>query len=198
MTSPAAYDLTTIANVKALLGTSAPSSDTVLQSLVTASSQMILNWCGRGTFLTSTVTDWYDGSGKDWMLLRQWPVQSITSIFFDTTTITSPATGLPLNNGYLLEPILPAGGHQRLTLFGYCFPRGRSNVQVVYTAGYSTVPTDVAQVCNEVVIEAFNRSKRLGITSQTVGGEQTTAYMQKDVNAWCASALSSYKRLIPL
>ena len=191
-------DLTTLAQVRSLLGITNNSSDDQLQALITGASQGICNYTGRPSFAAAALTDLYDGNGRDWMLLRQWPVQSVTSISYDTTTITAQATGSPLNNGYYLEPILPAGGHQRLSLFGYCFPRGRSNVFITYTAGYNAIPADVAQVCEEMVCEAYARIQRRGQTSITLAGQQTAAYSQSAINATCAMYLSSYRRVLPI
>lgn len=196
MTSP--IDLTTVATVKALLGVTVTDSDTLFQTLITACSQAICNYCGRATFLEATYNEIYDGTGRDWMLLRQWPVQAITSITYGATVITNAATGLPLNSGYLLEAPLPSGGEQRLILYGYCFPRGRGNVTVNYTAGYPTVPTDAAQAAAEMVGEAFERRKRFGQNSKTLGGQETVSFSTKDINDTIRMMLDTYRRKTPV
>jgi hypothetical protein len=193
----AAVDLTTPAAVQAWLGVDC--GDALLQALVTGASTLICNYTGRASFQVVTVTDLYDGNGKDWQLLRQWPVQSITSITFldGSPAPSAAAAGVPLNNGWQLEAPLPAGGNQRLSLFGYRFPRGRSNVQVVYEAGYTAVPADVAQACVELAGEAYSRKDRIGTVSKTLGGQETVSFSQKDMNESIRTTLAAYVRRVP-
>ena len=191
-------DLTTVAAVKALLGITSSDSDALFQTLITACSQMVCNYCGRSSFLTQAFTEIYDGTGRDWMLLRQWPVQSITSISYDATVITSQASGTPPNNGYILENPLPSGGEQRVMVYGYWFPRGRSNITVAYQAGYSAVPFDAAQACAEIVGEAFNRRKRLGENSKTLAGQEVISFSTANLSAPVKLMLDTYRRKTPV
>jgi hypothetical protein len=202
----AAGDLTTLGNVKQWLGldTLADNADTdaLLARMITAASSFISNYCGRSTFLSSIYTETYDGNGRDFMLLRQWPVTLITSIALTygslsagpSTTITSPS-GTP---GYMLEAPLPGNSNQRLTLMGAGFPRGRSNVTVIYTAGYQTTPFDVEQVVIELVAERFKAKDRIGEISRSLASTETTTYSTKALNDTSAAMLAPYRRLVPV
>ena len=193
----AAIDLTTLAAVKPWLTVTDTNSDTLLGALITAASRVILNYTGRSTFELTPYTDIYDGNGKNWLLLRQWPVMSVATISYDSAVITSAASGVPLANGYLLEPPLAGGGNQRLTLFGYAMPRGRSNVQITYSAGYATTPEDVGQACCELVGEMFRRKDHIGQMSKTLGGQETISFAQSAMNATIKLSLDTYIRKIP-
>jgi hypothetical protein len=192
-------DLCQLADVQAWLPsapTASPGVDLISQ-LITAASRAICAYCGRGQFTLTSYTDTYDGAGKTWMLLRQWPVLSITAIALTqcgvTTTVTDPTT-------FQLEAPIPAGGAQRLTLVSphLYFPRGRGNVQITYQAGYATVPPEVAQACIEAVGEAYQRRNRIGQTSVSSQGQTTVAFSQSDLNAAAKAMLEPYIRRLPL
>lgn len=149
-----AGDLTTLAHVKEWLGISNDDSDVLLQRLITSASKFVLNYLNRPGLAVTTYEDIYDTYGKNWLQLRQWPVVSVTQILFSGNTVNTPASGNPLNNGYLVGNQSagggPASGQPRLTVFGYCFPNAKSSTVVQYSAGYQitnepqTVPADTA------------------------------------------------------
>lgn len=193
-------DLATLDAVKAWLPAMATvaTDDGLLASLITAASQFVASYCNRGPFLSIPYVDLADGNGRAWMLLRQWPVTAVSSLVLgepgghQTTIVEAEA-----RPGFLLEPPLPAGGNQRLTLIQGVFPRGRSNVQVAYTAGYATPPPAVAQAVIELAGERYRARDRIGMASKTLGGQETTSFSQADMNATIKALLSSYRRLVP-
>lgn len=141
-------DLTTLAHVKEWLGITNDDSNVLLQRLITSASKFVLNYLNRPNLAVTAFSDVYDTYGKNWLQLRQWPVVSVQSILFSGNTLTTPASGNPLNNGYFVgngggSREEPAGGQQNLTVFGYCFPNARASTVVNYTAGYQI--TDEAQ-----------------------------------------------------
>jgi len=196
----AAADLCQLADVQAWLPnapTASPGVD-LISHLITAVSSAISAYCGRGQFLAQSYTDTYDGAGKTWMLLRQWPVLSVTAIAL------SPYGGVAATitdaTAFQLEAPIPAGGAQRLTLIAphLYFPRGRGNVQVTYQAGYASVPPDVAQACIEAVGEAYQRRNHIGQTSVSSQGQTTVAFSQSDLNAAAKAMLQPYIRRLPI
>lgn len=132
-------DLTTLAHVKSWLGITNENSDVLLQRLITSASRFIMAYLNRGSLARTEYNEVYDGYGHDFMLLRQYPLISINSIQFGAISITQPATGNPLRNGWVItpgDPGNPSVGSQRVTLKNNCFPVGRATVQVSYIAGY--------------------------------------------------------------
>jgi hypothetical protein len=195
----AAGDLCQLADVQAWLPsapTASPGVDLIAQ-LITAASRAICAYCGRGQFLAQSYTDTYDGAGKTWMLLRQWPVLSVATIAITRCGVITTLTDA---SQFQLEAPLPAGGAQRLTLIApdLYFPRGRGNVQITYQAGYATVPPEVAQACIEAVGEAYQRRNRIGQTSVSSQGQTTVAFSQSDLNAAAKAMLQPYVRRLPL
>ncbi len=192
-------DLTTLADVKAWLPDMAAvtASDGVLTSLITAASRFVCNYTGRSLFDVLSYSEDYDGNGASFLLLRQWPAMAITSLACDGQPVAAAVPGVSPFSGYHLEPPLAAGGHQRLTLYGGVLPRGRSNVTVSYAAGYDAIPADVAQATIELVGERFRTRDRIGQTSKTLGGQETTAFSVKDMNDTIQALLAPHRRLIP-
>jgi hypothetical protein len=195
----AAGDLCQLADVQAWLPnapTASPGVDLISQ-LITAASRAICAYCGRGQFVAQNYTDTYDGAGKTWMLLRQWPVLSVAAIAITQCGVVTTLTDA---TSFQLEAPIPAGGAQRLTLVSphLYFPRGRGNVQITYQAGYVTVPPDVAQACIEAVGEAYQRRNRIGQTSVSSQGQTTVAFSQSDLNAAAKAMLEPYIRRLPL
>jgi len=195
----AAGDLCQLADVQAWLPnapTASPGVDLISQ-LIAAASRAICAYCGRGQFVAQSYTDTYDGAGKTWMLLRQWPVLSVAAIAITQCGVVTTLTDA---TSFQLEAPIPAGGAQRLTLVSphLYFPRGRGNVQITYQAGYETVPPDVAQACIEAVGEAYQRRNRIGQTSVSSQGQTTVAFSQSDLNAAAKAMLEPYIRRLPL
>ena len=132
-----ATDLTTLSSVKQWVSVSGASDDTLLASLITAASDAVLDFLARPFLGVQSYTEYYNPAQYTQITLRQWPVQSISSIALDGVTLTSPATGMPPTGGWLVEDVLTSSGRpQKVTLFGYSFRLGAYGAQVTYTAGY--------------------------------------------------------------
>lgn len=151
-------DLTSLANVKAYLGITDTSSDTILQRFLTAMSSAFLAEVSRAIVL-QTYVDTFNGSdprvriapalspypgavtyGTDGFAgvgyrgyainLEQYPVQSVTSVVIDGTTI--PQRPDVNSDGWVLED------QRRIELVGYRFTPNVQNCIVTYTAGFQT------------------------------------------------------------
>ena len=136
-----AYDLTTVANVKAWLGLPAPPtpSDATLAALVTAASRAIYAALSRPRCCRRAYTDTIDLE-SDRVYLANWPVLQVNSVMLDGLAVP-PATpaGAPPALGYLLQPgdVAPPGRPQALDLFGRRYHRRRQSLVVAYQAGYA-------------------------------------------------------------
>ncbi|HTJ64744.1 MAG TPA: hypothetical protein VL899_13140 [Alphaproteobacteria bacterium] len=179
-------DLISLAEVKAYLGGDLQSNDdAVLARLIAAASAFFVSACGRPILLQS-FSETYDGKGNGRLYLRQTPVAAVASLSIDGTPVpraTSP--GLP---GWRLNG-------NTILLFGHWFGRCLANVAVTYTAGYQTVPADIAEAVAELVGLRYRGRDRLGKTSESIGGMATTSYAQKDVSPFIASVIARYSKV---
>lgn len=124
----------------------------LIQRLITGLSSGIYSYLSRQLIIPRTITERYDGVSSPRLVLRNYPIISVSGLLVNGTsrmsgtypTGGSASAGWP-PNGYLFQPwdgLLP-GKPQALDLFAFgSFSWGRENVQVTYTAGY--------QVSNEV------------------------------------------------
>jgi len=183
--SASPIDLTTLANAKAWVNVASPNDDAIIQRLVTAQSQGVLNYLNRPIAQT-TYTETYDGNGLDLLMLGNYPISSITSLSIDGQAITArPALG---QSGYTFDS-------DTIYLDGYTFNRGRANIVVTYVAGYAVVPFDLEQAVIELVALRYKERDHIGHVSKAIQGE-TVAYIQKDMPDDVRTVLDNYRRVV--
>ncbi len=207
-----AGDLCTLADVRSFLNipTGATVDDVLLQRLITAASQRIAQYIQRNIG-TGTVTEVRNGSGTSQMFLAHWPVTAISSVTVNGVAVQAVSTqGGP---GYVAQiwdgtsiPIkesvlMLSGGwgtwQGQYGPGGYgCFPVGNANVTVVYTAGFTTVPFDIAQACIELVVQSYNQRLRIG--QNTVNQATQSVAFKLEMLPSVMEALAPYRRVTPL
>lgn len=180
-------DLTSLDAVKAWIGINGFADDAVLQSLVTAYSQYAQQWMNRNILSQSYVYT-CSGRGQVAQMVPQWPITAVASVIVDGVSI--PARSGPGASGYFFD-------ENSIILEGYSFTRGRSNVSISYTAGYSVVPPELAQAINEwVALRYANRDKQ-GWSSKTLGSE-TVSLIVRDMPDSVKTILGNWKAVVPL
>lgn len=180
-------DLTTLANVAGWLRYSPNAADSALLSrLITAASDFVEAWCGR-TFLSRQYDELRSGNGHRMLSLNNAPCTAVASVTIDGLAI--PAAANPTSSGYRFTDTM-------VILNGWCFRPGVANVELIYTAGFATVPPSVEQAVIDLVALRYRELDRVGMASQSVGGE-TTAYVIRDMPPQVATALASWKPVVP-
>lgn len=149
--------LTSLTNARLYLyqqGDNVTADDTLLQLLINQLSGAILSDLQRPGIFKTTFTETRNGVGNNVMVLRNYPVLSVSSVtvastsrggqwgyeqsFNGNTQVIPPASGFGYT-GFSFDPWdgTAAGQPSQLVLNGYTFWRGQNNVQIVYNAGYS-------------------------------------------------------------
>ena len=173
-----------LADVKTYLGITVTTTDAVLSSLITNVSAVIESYCNR-TFAQATYNDTRNGTGSDRMFLANGPVTAVASVTIDGIAITAAPDAITA--GYVFDDSLvylrPGG------FYPSRFNKGVQNCTIVYTAGYATIPADVAQVCIEIVAFHFAKRDRVDKASETLGTSQTISFSQADMPAGAKLAL---------
>jgi hypothetical protein len=179
-------DLTSLPAVKTYLGIplNQTEDDALLQSLIAGVSVGLQNWIGRDLAL-GPHTDRVDGNGKPQMLFPAWPVSAVASVTIDGRKI--PAATSAQSYGYRFDATM-------LILNADCFPWGYRNVELAYTAGYATVPADVAQVCTKLVAGKYKERDWLGYRSKGLAGE-TVVFDDVELSDSVRSVLWGYKKV---
>jgi Phage gp6-like head-tail connector protein len=152
----AANDLTTLADVKSWLGRTDTNSDALIASLITRASRAICSYLQRPLLLPHDVSEVQDGTGGNILLLKEWPVLSVSSLVVDGITIPQATQQSP---GWVLDAWngAPPGRMQALRLRGYSFgstARNVATVQVAYQAGYQIASERQIVTAGEVSVVA--------------------------------------------
>jgi hypothetical protein len=185
-------DLTTLADVKAWLQTGQSAypttDDALLARLITAASQYIQTWLNRQIALADYV-EVRDGTGGRRLQFACFPAVAVQSLTIDGQPI--PAASSAAAAGYRFSST-------QLSLRGYRFEPGPQNVAIAYTAGYSTIPPDIAQACIDLVALRYRERTRIGEASRSLGGVETVAYSQKDMSEAVKTLLQQYRLVAPV
>ncbi len=140
--------------------------------LASAATAAIERYCHR-EFASASRTETYDGDGTDELILRGFPVVSIDAVTItddDGTEYDVDTDDLDFNaNTGLLFFAPDAEGD-----WDY-WPKGRQNIEVEYTAGFSGVPADVQEACVELMAVMYSQASRdPTLTSERLGDWQAS------------------------
>jgi len=168
--------------------------DSLLSRLVTAASGFIESWLQRQI----AVGDWIeirDGTGGQRLAFANFPVSAVLSLSIDGLSIPPAlpvgANGGGFGAGYVFGPT-------ELALRGYVFTRRAQNVAVTYTAGYPSVPPDIAQACIELVCQRYRERARIGEVSKALMSGETVTFSQKDMSDGVKTLLAQYRAVAPV
>ncbi len=173
------YALTTKERVKARIEMTATALDTVIDTWVATATDFIEHACGGRRFKETTYTnELYDGSDlvsnptrKQFLILRNTPVSTVTKIEYKTGLNSSPSWVEYSVNDYDVMP----NGVIKISL-----PDGYQNVRVTYTAGYKidfanqyntanhTLPFDLSNLAEKMVIKLLKKRESEGKSQETL------------------------------
>lgn len=201
--------LTDLSTFKSFLGITGTAQDTLLTLILAGADSAVKTYLGRDIEQTTYPgaaaygvgdSGYYSGDNARFLRLRQYPVQSVTSIYldwdghfgtgtdpFDSTTLLAAGTdyrlhldgclpGSSTKVGYSglverINGIWPATSIRRIgELTGREVPQG-GNIKVAYVAGYATVPSDLVLACCQIGARIRNTtSKGDMLQSESLGG----------------------------
>lgn len=194
--------LTTLSDVKAFLaiGTQVGSGDDpLLTRLITAVSAFIETYCNR-TFAQGNYTETRNGNGRQSMSFKNTPCSAISSVTVDGVSIPArPAFG---SGGIFVETFQGGGIGSGYTfdtdvlyLDGYAFSKGKQNVTLAYTAGYASIPYDLAQAAITLVGLTYKSRDRLGVTGKGIGPEHIS-YLVGKLPVDVQMTIDQYSRVV--
>jgi len=119
----------------------------LLAALISAASVAVQQYCGR-KFTSTLYTDLYDGDGQDTLVLNEYPVAalaltSIKTIADDDTKTTIAVTDYRYTTAGVVR------------LKYTTFPVGFQNIEVIYTGGYATIPSDLQEAVVQVATKLY-------------------------------------------
>lgn len=174
--------LTTLEAVKAYLKlNAAPLSAeeiTLLEELINACSTAIENYCGR-KFKEQTFDEEYDGTGKNYLLLEQFPVKSISSIAINDVILDPSEYKVKKRNGMLLRK-------------NSVWPIGDINISVSYVAGLAEIPAPLELACKHFVMSFY----KADIASFSTTFAEGFIFRPEALPSQVKSLVSPYKKVI--
>lgn len=136
------------------------------EELINQASAMAERYCGRA-LASRTVTSVVDAPGGIALVLPEYPVSAVTSVFIDPAR--EFGAGTEVTDYYLEE-------NTGILFRDSGFGGGMRVVKVVYTAGYATTPSDLAEAIVELVgwLWSRQRNQSVGIrVSRGLDGVET-------------------------
>ncbi len=198
-----AHALTSLQRVKDRLGITAAGFDALLERLIDASTDMIESYCARRFKETVYANELVgvESDGGRMVMLRHSPVTTLTLIQYRAGTPDNPSW-----TAYLASEFeLVGDGTSGLVRVYGGVPGGTNNLRVSYTAGYKinftdpynaaqhTLPFDLSDLCEHLVVKAFKKRESVGKQSESAG-EASTSWMQSFETEELA-ALDRYRRV---
>lgn len=104
-----------------------------------------------------TVTDEYhDGDGTNILVVRKPPIQSVTALTIDGSTVDADQY-VVFENYIALKGTLI-----QQALYTPTFPEGDVNVKISYTSGFATVPPRIKMAAISMILAIWNYENRQG------------------------------------
>lgn len=110
---------------------------TAVELSADSASAQIQKYCDF-TFKSGTYTEVWDGAASDELIPREIPITGITSLKFAANGVFTAESAIP--------PEIYCIGSKGMSVNirnGVLTPRGRGLMELIYTAGYTTIPPDL-------------------------------------------------------
>jgi uncharacterized phiE125 gp8 family phage protein len=202
--------LDTLANVKARLGVTGSSDDSMLSLLMDSADAWIANYTGRD-FAGGSYTEYFPGRAE-FLLLANFPVASVTSVkvdpagAFGVDTVISPSSyTVHVERGVIQSLVGPFVPTERLAgLINTDLTKWSDSpraVQVVYAIATGAVPNDVKEAYAQLVGHWYRQAKTqvatnfLNIELQKFG--DVTVHYQSGQSARLAAPTETTALLAP-
>ncbi len=147
---------------------------------------------------TQEITEYYDGPDDFELILKNYPISAIDSIYYDINWEWASNTLIDSDN-YTFEPESGIVLYNSGKFFG-----GRRSIKITYTYGWTIIPEDIRLEGVKLSAIEYLRSvigdQRIGIVQQTKRSTQvdskTTTYVVKAMPDDTRDVLQRYKRTI--
>ena len=142
------------AEVKEFLGIEETDDDDLIDDLITRKEAEEQNRIDR-QLEAADYTEFYDGDNSDTLLLNNYPINTITSLWDDTSRDYA--------TGDLIDPddIFIYSVEGKIVLDGIHFAKGNQNIKIIFNAGYETVdmPPEVKGALIKIVSSEYLYAK---------------------------------------
>lgn len=206
--------LVTNTQIKDFVGISASTWDTLLTAVSARAQAIVDRYCNR-TLETATFTEDISGMGMPYLIVRNTPVTTLTSVssLDRNTDGTETATAIDVGS-YRFDAetgcisLINGRGIWRdddgyfaaapRSVLSPRFVPGFKNYRVVYVAGYSTntIPADITDAIIQIAVELFKmRQINPGMAAEAIGGPSYTAKTEAEMVERHQRLLAPFRRI---
>ena len=162
----------------------------LIEFLIPRKSDYIDRYCNRvNGFYTENYVELISGNNTSKILLENYPVNSISNLYIGVT-LDPGTTAIDIANYSFKE--------YGEVYYKYGFAKGYENIQANYNSGYAdkdSLPLDLNLVCIQLVVQAFNNTKRDNNVKQIKEGDQSVTFFDKtQLSSEQQELLDTYKR----
>lgn len=190
--SAATTFLTSLALVKAFLGITASTHDTILNQLIPGVSKAIQSAIGRDILQTTLTAEVHESRGHQRVIAsREWPIITLTAVRENDVTLTV-STDYRLWQTWGVQRLSgSATGAEIATAWAHGF------VEFDYDAGFASVPSDLEMIATAEAAHAFKQStpggSRLGQLGQSVTGNSDAPFPLWDLLPMSRRVVQRYR-----
>jgi hypothetical protein len=176
------FALTSVSDVKESLGIDAgdTSKDNLIKRKINQATLFIESYCAlpyNHHFASTTYTDEeYDGTNNNTIVLRMSPVAELTSFQRRNSTLSDGGFENVESEIYFSD--LNAGVIESVTNVSW----GWNRYRVTYTAGYSTIPSDLAEACVTLACFYVENSASGTAVKKKQEGQRSIEYFQANTS----------------
>lgn len=185
MASLLSYALCSVADVKESLGITGSTQDNLIIRKINQATEMIEGYTGR-RFKAADYTEYVDASHTDQLILKQRPINTITSIGSRDTSQNLDDFETVQGENYFFDA--NAGVVEGI----FNFSGGWNRYKVVYNAGYTTIPSDLSEACVSLASFLVDNGTSGTNVKRKQEGQRSIEYF--DTNSG-ASAQSMFEQL---
>ncbi len=141
-----------------------------VEALIEVASELIEQYCNR-QFTRATYTETLNGSGDYYVVLRNIPIESITSIKFRDQSTGEEETidGAEFSYHSKIGDLYWNAYSESESQFNGSWPEAQNNITVTYIGGYSDIPMPIQQVCAQMVETMYDPTLSAGIEKEKLG-----------------------------
>lgn len=174
-----AYGLTTVARFKTFINKTTNEDDTLIETFINIVSDLVEHYCDRRFKQTTYTDEYYNGTGTDKLLLKQYPVDETTGVTIDERSGDFNEASWNSVDSSLFHVDWTAG---IVELVGARFAEVPKKYRIDYKAGYNfdnVTPGTTLQACGigdlefvvwQLVNDMYqNRTSVTGINSESIG-----------------------------
>lgn len=182
------YSLITLDNVVKFIGQDSFNSDDsdLIEDLINRVSSLFESYMDRN-ILTREYTEYHDGGGNAVLFPKQPKITTISGIWDDYDWDYADDDLVDADDYKIVDELY-------VVLKNTTFNNYTQNIKIIYTAGYTSTPEDIAQACITEVSRMFSNRLKVDVTAQTLA-DGSVSFTSKELLPQTKLVLNTYKRM---